>query len=184
MVGTPEMTALLAPDKSSPVRVLREDGRSDLFLTADHAGRAMPRSLGRLGLAESDLDRHIAWDIGIAAVTERLSAVLDATAVLQSYSRLVIDCNRDPGVPSSIPEISESTCIPGNLDLTSAQREMRRPECSNRITHAFAPCSMPAKLRSDARSMSRCTASRRCSKANHGPCRSACCTIAMRSLPM
>ena len=97
MVGTPEMTALLAPDESSPVRVLREDGRSDLFLTADHAGRAMPRSLGRLGLAESDLDRHIAWDIGIAAVTERLSAVLDATAVLQSYSRLVIDCNRDPG---------------------------------------------------------------------------------------
>jgi len=126
MVRTPEMTALLAPDESSPVRVLREDGRSDLFLTADHAGRAIPRSLGRLGLAESDLDRHIAWDIGIAAVTERLSAVLNATAVLQTYSRLVIDCNRDPAVPSSIPEISESTCIPGNLDLTSAQREMRQ----------------------------------------------------------
>ena len=120
------MTALLAPDEPSPVRVLREDGSSDLFLTADHAGRLIPRSLDRLGLPGSELDRHIAWDIGIAAVTERLSAALDATAVLQTYSRLVIDCNRDPAVPSSIPEISESTRVPGNLNLTPAQRETRR----------------------------------------------------------
>jgi predicted N-formylglutamate amidohydrolase len=120
------MTELLAPDEPSPVRVLREAGRSDLFLTADHAGRAIPSSLGRLGLTQAELDRHIAWDIGIANVTERLSSALDATAVLQTYSRLVIDCNRDPAVPSSIPEISESTRIPGNFDLTSAQREARR----------------------------------------------------------
>ena len=126
MVGTSEMTVLLAPDEPSPVQVLRENGRSELFLTADHAGRLIPRSLDHLGLPGSELDRHIAWDIGIAFVTERLSAALDATAVLQAYSRLVIDCNRDPVVPSSIPEISESTRIPGNLDLTPAQREMRR----------------------------------------------------------
>jgi predicted N-formylglutamate amidohydrolase len=120
------MTALLAPDEPSPVQVLRENGRSDLFLTADHAGRLIPRSLDRLGLPGSELDRHIAWDIGIATVTEQLSAALDATAVLQTYSRLVIDCNRDPVVPSSIPEISEATRIPGNLNLTPAQRETRR----------------------------------------------------------
>ena len=120
------MTALLAPDEPSPVQVLRENGRSDLFLTADHAGRIIPRSLGGLGLPASELDRHIAWDIGIAAVTGRLSAALDATAVLQTYSRLVIDCNRNPAVASSIPEVSEATQIPGNLDLTPAQRETRR----------------------------------------------------------
>jgi predicted N-formylglutamate amidohydrolase len=125
-VGIPEMTALLAADEPSPVQVLREQGRSDIFLTADHAGQVIPRSLGRLGLPEAELDRHIAWDIGIAAVTERLSAALDATAVLQTYSRLVIDCNRDPTVASSIPEISEATNIPGNLNLTAAEREMRQ----------------------------------------------------------
>ncbi|HEX4259877.1 MAG TPA: N-formylglutamate amidohydrolase, partial [Acetobacteraceae bacterium] len=125
-MGAPEMTELLAPDEASPVRVLRHDGSSDLFFTADHAGRAIPRSLGRLGLPASDLDRHIAWDIGIAGVTERLSAALDATAVLQTYSRLVIDCNRNPSVPSSIPDISESTPIPGNLDLTPEQRNARQ----------------------------------------------------------
>jgi predicted N-formylglutamate amidohydrolase len=120
------MSELLAPDEPSPVRVVRAQGRSRLFLTADHAGRAIPRSLGRLGLAEPELKRHIAWDIGIAGVTERLSAALDATAVLQTYSRLVIDCNRDPTVPSSIPEVSETTPIPGNVALSPEQCEARR----------------------------------------------------------
>jgi predicted N-formylglutamate amidohydrolase len=120
------MTGLLATDEPAPARVLRENGGSDLFLTADHAGRTIPRGLGRLGLPESELDRHIAWDIGIAGVTERLAAALDATAVLQTYSRLVIDCNRNPAVPSSIPEMSETTEIPGNHGLSGTQREMRR----------------------------------------------------------
>src|SRR5947209_15324908 len=102
---------LLAPDDPLPVRVLRPEGRSDFVLTADHAGRAIPRRLGDLGLPESDLQRHIAWDIGIAGVTEALSAALDATAVLQTYSRLVIDCNRAPDWPTSIPAVSELTTI-------------------------------------------------------------------------
>ena len=119
------MIPLLAPDEPSPVQVLRPAGRSDFFLTADHAGRAIPRKLGRLGLTDADMERHIAWDIGIAAVTDRLSAALDATAVLQTYSRLVIDCNRDPSWPSAMPEISEHTTIPGNLNLTPADREAR-----------------------------------------------------------
>jgi len=119
---------LLQDDDPAPVRVLREAARSDLFLTADHAGRTIPRNLRQLGLPDSELDRHIAWDIGIAGVTERLSAALDATAVLQTYSRLVIDCNRDPSVPSSIPEISETTDIPGNRGLSAAARAVRRSE--------------------------------------------------------
>jgi predicted N-formylglutamate amidohydrolase len=119
---------LLQDDDPAPVRVLRENGRSDLLLTADHAGRVIPQRLGRLGLPESELLRHIGWDIGIAAVTEQLSAALDATAVLQTYSRLVIDCNRDPTVASSIPEISETTEIPGNRDLSAEQRAGRRAE--------------------------------------------------------
>ena len=122
------MPTLLANDEPSPVRVLCEAGASDLFLTADHAGRAIPRSLGNLGLPDYELRRHIAWDIGIAGVTERLSEALDASAVLQTYSRLVIDCNRDPVVQSSIPEISETTEIPGNLRLTAQQRAIRRDE--------------------------------------------------------
>ncbi len=111
-----------------PVRVLRPTGASEFFLTADHAGRAIPRPLGNLGLLQSELERHIAWDIGIAGVTEQLAQALDATAVLQEYSRLVIDCNRHPGWASSIPTISELTAIPGNEAIQPAQREARRRE--------------------------------------------------------
>jgi len=116
---------LLGPGDPPPVRVLNETGGSAFFLTADHAGRALPRKLGRLGLTEADLDRHIAWDIGIAGVTGRLSETLGATAVLQTYSRLAIDCNRDPSWPSAFPVISETTDIPGNAGLLPADKAAR-----------------------------------------------------------
>ncbi len=120
------MSGLLAADEPAPVRVLRPAARSDFVLTADHAGNLIPRALGDLGVSAAERQRHIAWDIGIAAVTEALSGLLDATAVLQTYSRLVIDCNRDPGHPTSIPPVSEVTPIPGNENLSAADREARR----------------------------------------------------------
>ncbi len=86
----------------------------------------MPRKLVSLGVSAADLGRHIAWDIGAAAVTVKLAATLDAFAILQTYSRLVIDCNRRPGVPTSIVRLSESTRIPGNEHVTveeAAERE-------------------------------------------------------------
>lgn len=119
---------LLTADDPSPVRVLREAGTSTLFLTADHAGRVIPSALGDLGVSEAERRRHIGWDIGIAGVTERLSEMLDATAVLQTYSRLVIDCNRHPSWPSAMPEISEYTPIPGNLNLAEEAKQARIAE--------------------------------------------------------
>ncbi len=119
---------LIGEGDPPPVRVLRPAGASGLFLTADHAGRAIPRRLGDLGLSEGELKRHITWDIGIAGVTEKLSQALDATAVLQAYSRLVVDCNRQPGWDSAIPTLSELTAIPGNQAISPAEREARRRE--------------------------------------------------------
>ena len=116
---------LLDPDEPDPVTFDNEAGRSVFFLTCDHAGRAIPRRLEGLGLPEHETRRHIAWDIGIGAVGRRLSRLLDAAVILQTYSRLVIDCNRDPKVPNSIPEVSEVTEIPGNLGLTEAARTSR-----------------------------------------------------------
>ena len=124
--------ALLEPDEPAPVTVENEAGGSVFFLTGDHAGRAIPRRLGSLGLPQHELARHIAWDIGIGAVGRQLSRMLDATLILQTYSRLVIDCNRDPAAPSSIPEISETTEIPGN-------RGLGEPERAARIDAVFQP---------------------------------------------
>ena len=116
---------LLEPDEPNPVTLENESGDSVFFLTCEHAGRAFPRRLGRLGLPEAETLRHIAWDIGIGAVGRELSLLLNAAVILQTYSRLVIDCNRDPKVPSSIPEISEATEIPGNHSLGEAERAAR-----------------------------------------------------------
>jgi predicted N-formylglutamate amidohydrolase len=116
---------LLEPDEPGPVILENEAGSSVFFLTCDHAGRAFPRRLGTLGLPEHETLRHIAWDIGIGSVGRQLSKLLDAAVVLQTYSRLVIDCNRDPNVPSSIPEISETTEISGNIGLDEGERAAR-----------------------------------------------------------
>jgi predicted N-formylglutamate amidohydrolase len=116
---------LLDPDEPHPVRLKNEAGSSVFFLTCDHAGRAFPRRLGTLALPRSETERHIAWDIGIGGVGLTLSRLLDATVILQTYSRLVVDCNRDPKVPSSIPEVSETTAIPGNCGLDEKARKAR-----------------------------------------------------------
>lgn len=101
-------------------------GASPFVLTCDHYGRLIPPSLGALGLTESELTRHIAWDIGIAGVATRLSQALDAHLIAQRYSRLVIDCNRPPAAASSIPVLSEATAIPGNEGLSATEAKLRR----------------------------------------------------------
>jgi predicted N-formylglutamate amidohydrolase len=118
--------SLLAADEPGPVELLRGGAAGRFLLTADHAGQAIPRSLADLGVNEAERARHIAWDIGIAGVTRRLSALLDVPAVLQRYSRLVIDCNRPPHVASAFPDVSEVTVIPGNAGLGEAARAERR----------------------------------------------------------
>jgi predicted N-formylglutamate amidohydrolase len=120
--------SLLAADEPPPVSVQNAGGASPLLLVADHAGVASPRALGRLGIAASEWQRHIAWDIGIAGLAHLLSDALDATLIRQNYSRLVIDCNRPLDAASSIPEISELTPIPGNVGLSDAERAARARE--------------------------------------------------------
>ena len=118
--------SLLGDDEPPAFSVVNASNVSPFLLTADHAGRLIPRVLGDLGIGAVDMDRHIAWDIGIAGVTRRMAEVLEAPAILQTYSRLVIDCNRQPGVPSAFPEVSEATRIPGNAGLSEAEKLARR----------------------------------------------------------
>jgi predicted N-formylglutamate amidohydrolase len=106
----------------------RSQSRSPFILVADHAGRAIPSALDDLGLSERDRHRHIAWDIGVAGLARHLSDALDATLVAQCYSRLVIDCNRRPGHPTSIAPRSDDTEIPGNQELAERDRALRERE--------------------------------------------------------
>lgn len=113
------------------MELLQEHGASPFVLTAEHAGRCFPRRLESLGVSAEDRERHIAWDIGIRGVTRRLSALLDAPAVLQRYSRLVVDCNRWPTADEFVIRISDDTAIPGNVGLTDEHIQSRAREIFN-----------------------------------------------------
>ena len=119
---------LLAAGESSPVSIFNPAGRSAFLLIGDHAGRAIPAKLGQLGLTETDLSRHIAWDIGVQALGKGLAERLDAVFIAQTWSRLVIDCNRDPERDDAIPESSDGSPVPGNQGLTAEQRAARIDE--------------------------------------------------------
>ena len=120
--------SLLSPSDPPPFEVIGADSRAPVLLVCDHASKRVPAALGDLGLPPGRIEEHIGWDIGAAAVTRRLAPMLDATAVLCGYSRLVIDCNRDPSDPSSIPAESDGVAIPANASLTPADRAARIDE--------------------------------------------------------
>ncbi len=105
--------------------VVNADGGAALQLVCDHASRSVPAALGSLGLDGGQFLRHIAHDIGAADVTRLVAQGMDAQAVLAGYSRLVIDVNRPPGHPQSIPETSDRTPIPGNRNLSGAEQNLR-----------------------------------------------------------
>lgn len=121
-------SALLAADEPPPFEIVEGTGRPPAVFVCDHASLRFPRSLNGLGLADRDRARHIAWDIGAAAVARALAARFSAPAVLAGYSRLVIDCNRSLSDPTSIPVISDGTIVPGNRDLDPQARDGRIAE--------------------------------------------------------
>ena len=119
---------LLAADEPPAVIESGIDGTSAFVIAVDHASARIPRRLADLGLPAPELSRHIAWDIGALAVARRVAAALDAALLATNYSRLVIDCNRDTRVASSIPAVGESLPIPGNIGLNDEEVTARRKE--------------------------------------------------------
>ena len=160
--------ALLHPDDPLPVGVENGAGTSPILFVSDHAGRAVPRQLGDLGLGEDELQRHIGYDIGIHGLTTELAANLNAAYIFQPYSRLVIDCNRQPGKPQSIVVQSDGTVVPANAALgpdavRQREDEILRPyqdqiertlsirAASGQATVLFAMHSCTDRLRMDPR---------------------------------
>lgn len=96
-----------------------------LLLLCDHASNVLPSSYGTLGLGAADMQRHIAYDIGAAALTRGLAARLGVPAILSWYSRLLIDLNRGSDDPTLIMRLSDGSVVPGNALIDAAEREQR-----------------------------------------------------------
>lgn len=124
------MDVLLAADEPPAVDV--HNGGGPFLVVCEHAANRIPRSLGSLGLEPGDLSRHIAWDLGALEVAKGIADRLDGTLVVQRYSRLVVDCNRDPVLPDAITAFSEDTPIPGNVAVSNTEK-------ARRIAEVWAP---------------------------------------------
>ena len=117
--------SLLSASEKPCYLLERPQGASDILLVCEHASRTLPAALDGLGLSAQTQLSHAAWDIGALALSQRLSERLDAPLIHQRYSRLVYDCNRPPDAPDAMPARSEIHQIPGNLNLTAAEKTAR-----------------------------------------------------------
>jgi predicted N-formylglutamate amidohydrolase len=115
----------IAADEPPAFELVNPNGCGRAILICDHASPRIPRRLGDLGLAAADRLRHVAWDIGTAALARRLARILDAPLVLSGYSRLVVDCNRPLEVASAFCIRSEDVNVPGNLVLSDGEKVAR-----------------------------------------------------------
>lgn len=119
------MSARIPGYEAPSHRVLPGRPDAGLIIVCDHAENALPQEYGTLGLPASELERHIAYDIGARGIVERLSAELDAPAILTRFSRLLIDPNRGIDDPTLIMRLSDGAIIPGNRSLTADERAKR-----------------------------------------------------------
>ncbi len=125
------------PDHPTPVSPAPGDGAfreiagrldAGVLLLCDHASNAVPSRYGRLGLADAEFERHIAYDIGAAAATAAMAEAFEAPALLTTYSRLLIDPNRGAEDPTLVMRLSDGAIVPGNARIDAAEIERRRIE--------------------------------------------------------
>ena len=140
-----DLQRLLRPGDPAPVEVVNPAGASPFLLVGDHAGNLVPSGLSNFGVADDDLARHIGWDIGVDGLGRNLAARLDAVFVRQRYSRLVVDCNRDPASSEAVPAESDRTPVPGNANLDAAAREQRIAEIHEPY-HAAIAAALEARV--------------------------------------
>ena len=111
-----------------PVEQIEGAPDAGVLFLCDHASNALPAAYGTLGLPPSELERHIGYDIGAAAMTRRLAQRFAAPAVLTTFSRLLIDPNRGADDPTLVMRLSDGAIIPGNARVDAAEIVSRREQ--------------------------------------------------------
>jgi hypothetical protein len=133
-----DTTRLLQTGDPEPVEWINSAGPSPIFLTCEHAGRAVPQALGDLAIPAEEMERHIAYDVGAEGVARGLAERLDAALILQRYSRLVIDCNRPLEAKDCIVTQSDGTVVPVNAAIADLDRSRRYVEIHQPLHEAIA----------------------------------------------
>ena len=143
------MKSLLTEGEPPAAVIENQDGGSPYILTCEHASNLLPAKFDDLGLPQRELQRHIAWDIGALGVAQTISKRTDSVLIRQSFSRLLIDCNRQLHSESLIPCVSDGVLIPGNAPLSDENRRARIDEVytpfHNSVSQAMHECEARGK---------------------------------------
>ncbi len=107
----------------APFEILGTPRTGGILIIGDHASNKLPAEID-LGIDPGLLAEHIAWDIGVRAVSELLVQNQAFAAFLGKYSRLLVDLNREEDEDAAVPPHSDGRYIPGNA-LTAATIETR-----------------------------------------------------------
>ena len=119
------MNHLDAPLDDTIVDMRDATARSPMVIVCEHASPHIPGEFNNLGLARDALLSHVVWDPGAMALAERMADQLEATLIAAKTSRLIYDCNRPPDAPDAMPARSEVVDVPGNANLTEADKARR-----------------------------------------------------------
>lgn len=142
-MGRTEQTEIHSPSASdldpgfAAFRTVSGDVASGWLLVCDHAKNTLPARYGTLGLPDTELSRHIGYDIGAEGVTERMAARLHAPAVLSGFSRLLIDPNRGEDDPTLVMRLSDGSIVPGNAHADDAETTYRLNRFYRPYDHAI-----------------------------------------------
>jgi predicted N-formylglutamate amidohydrolase len=124
-VHSPVPKWINAEDGGESYEIVAGDIASGALVIADHASSAMPPEFAHLGMPAHELQRHIAYDIGVEWLTRAMAARLSAPAVLSRFSRLLIDPNRGDDDPTLVMRLSDGAVAPGNARIGEAEVRQR-----------------------------------------------------------
>ena len=122
---------LLTKADPAPFRIENQKGKAQCLIVCDHASNRIPEALGTLGLSKKDREKHIAWDPGTEVIGRYLSEQLDAPAYFSTFSRIVVDVNRGANSPECMRETYDHVPVPGNTNLSRAEKKQRIDEIFN-----------------------------------------------------
>lgn len=99
-----------------------------IVCVADHASNHVPAGI-ELGIDRTLMDEHIALDIGVEGIADRLSRRHGMPAHIATVSRLVCDFHRREDEPAVVPTTSDGHLIPGNIgaDVEGRLERFHRP---------------------------------------------------------
>lgn len=114
-------------DPTAPFFVSGRDRPGPWLITCDHATNRVPEAVngGDLGLPVSDMERHIAYDIGALGVSLALGEILNSPVIATNFSRLVVDPNRGEDDPTVLMRLYDGSIIPANRHAAAEEKERR-----------------------------------------------------------